>query len=117
MLHFNGYNDTTFKEADIPEDRPRSAEVMYDVNYMNKKKKKKKKKNVQYIPGVNKTGANCMSQFPLQSLEEDDDTDDDVSQRYQTLQMVPYLQTISNMLHRRTVQDGHYIHECSVAST
>ena len=30
-------------EADIPEDRLRYAEVMYDVFYLNKKKKKKKK--------------------------------------------------------------------------
>ena len=66
--------------------------------------------NIQYIPGVNKTGANCMSQLPLQSLEEDDDTDDDVLQRYQTLQMVPYLQTNSNMLHRRTVHSRQPLH-------
>ena len=34
---------TCLSEADIPEDRPISAEVLYDVKSLNKKKKKKKK--------------------------------------------------------------------------
>ena len=39
-------------EADIPEDRQRHAEAMYDVYYLNnKKKRKKKKKEMSYLFG------------------------------------------------------------------
>ena len=60
--------------------------------------------DIQYIPGVNNTAADCMSWLPLQSLDEDF-TDEDiyVSPRYQTLRMVPYLHSNFKLLHRRTV--------------
>ena len=42
---------TFLPEADIPEDRPISAEAMYDVKSLNKKKKKKNvlKQTVNFV--------------------------------------------------------------------